>query len=237
FADASDFTFVFVGSFTPASLKPFVEQYLGSLPSTDRKETWKDVGMLPVTGVVDKTVRKGIEPKGQTALAFTGPFAYTRPHRVAIRALGMVLDTRLREVLREDLGGTYGVSVNPNYTLIPREQYNLTITFGCNPDRVDELVKAVHREIEALKANGPTEKQLADVKEAMLREFETNSKQNGYLLSQIYFRYQVPQDLGEFFTLPEFYKTLTAALIQDAAKAYLNTGNVVRVTLLPEAAK
>ena len=33
FADASDFTFVFVGSFDLATMKPLVERYLGSLPA------------------------------------------------------------------------------------------------------------------------------------------------------------------------------------------------------------
>src|SRR4029453_16767725 len=45
FADASDFTFVFVGSFDPATLKPLVERYLGALPSIRRKESWQDVGV------------------------------------------------------------------------------------------------------------------------------------------------------------------------------------------------
>jgi zinc protease len=37
FADASDFTFVFVGTVDPATLKPLVEKYLASLPSIGRK--------------------------------------------------------------------------------------------------------------------------------------------------------------------------------------------------------
>ena len=45
FADASDFTFYFVGSFDEAMMKPLVERYLGALPSLKRKETWKDIGV------------------------------------------------------------------------------------------------------------------------------------------------------------------------------------------------
>ena len=76
FADASDFTFVFVGSFDLATMKPLVERYLGALPSIRRKETWKDVGVRPPTGVIEKKVEKGIEPKSQAAIVFTGPFEY-----------------------------------------------------------------------------------------------------------------------------------------------------------------
>jgi zinc protease len=234
FADASDFTFVFVGSFTPEMMRPFVERYLASLPSLHRNETWKDVGIRPPQGLVEKTVRKGIEPKGQAAIVFTGPFQFDQEHRVAIRALGMVLDTKLREVLREDLSGTYGVSVSPAYSKIPNEEYRFSIQFGCNPQRTDELVKVVFQEIENLKKNGPSEKQISDVREQLIRDFETNMQQNGYLLSQIYLRYQVPEDLGKFFGLPEFYKTLNVKMIWDAALRYLNTNNCVKVLLLPE---
>jgi hypothetical protein len=92
----------------------------------------------------------------------------------------------------------------------------------------------VFREIDALKAAGPTEKQVSDVREALLREFETHSKENGYLLTQIYFRDQVPQDLGEFFGLPDYDKTVNAAMIQEAARRCLDTANCVQVTLFPE---
>ncbi len=235
FADASDFTFVFVGTFELDSMKPFVERYLASLPSLHRNEKWKNIGMAPVTGVVPKVVKKGVEPQSQVGIVFSGPMKYNRDQRVAIRALGMVLDTKLRESLREDLSGTYGVSVTPGYMQIPEERYTFSIRFGCNPTRTDELVKAVFKEIAALKADGPTEKQVSDVREALGREFETNTKQNNYLLTQIYLRYQVPSDLGEFFTLGDFYKTgVTTALIHDAARTYLNTDNYVQVTLLPE---
>src|SRR5205085_1103280 len=74
FADASDFTFVFVGSFNLATMKPLVERYLGSLPALHRHETAKDVGPHPPTGVVEKQVRRGIEPKSQVSIVFTGPF-------------------------------------------------------------------------------------------------------------------------------------------------------------------
>ncbi len=234
FADASDFTFVFVGSFTVEAMQPLVTRYLASLPSIKRVEKWKDVGIQQPTGVVEKTVRKGLEPQSRAAVVYTGPFQYTRDQRVAIRALALLLQTKLRERVREELGGTYGVGVSAGYTIIPRQEYSFSIQFACNPERVDELVKVVFDEIAALKKNGPTEQQVNDVREALVREFETNNQQNSYLLSQIYLRYQVPQDLGEYFGLGEYYKTLGGKPIWDAARLYLRSDNYVKVTLLPE---
>ncbi|MFY9609345.1 MAG: insulinase family protein [Blastocatellia bacterium] len=234
FADASDFTFVFVGSFDLATMKPLVERYLGALPSIHRKETWKDVGARTATGVIEKKVEKGIEPKSLNAIVFTGPFEHDQTNRVAIRAMAEVLQMRLLETIREELGGTYSISASRSYQKDPRPEYSIRIEFGCAPERADDLIKRVFQEIAKLKANGPTEKQVTDEKEALLREFETNSKLNNYLLNQIALRYQSGEDPAGFWKIPDYYKKIDGAMIQQAAKTYLNTNNYVRVTLLPQ---
>jgi zinc protease len=234
FADASDFTFVFVGNIDPVTMKPLVERYLGSLPSLRRKETWKDVEARTPTGVITKQVEKGIEPKSQTAILFTGPFEYTQEQRVAITAMTKILSTRLLEKIREDLGGTYSISASPSYARLPIPTYTISIGFGSDPKRLDDLIARVYEEIEKLKADGPTEKQVADEREALLRDFETNSKQNGYLLSQIQGRYQNNDDPAGVWAMPEHYKKIDAAMIQKAAKTYLAGTNRVQVTLVPE---
>jgi zinc protease len=234
FADAGDFTFVFTGSFAVAEMKPLVERYLAALPSTGRKESYKDVGIRYATGLVEKRVEKGLEPQSTAALVFTGKFEREPKERVYIRALADVLNARLREKLREDLGGTYGVGVNPNYTHIPVEEYAMTINFSCAPDRTEELVKEALKEVELLKTAGPTDQQVADVREKLLRDFETNSKQNGYWVTQLSLKYQYGETPDSLFALPETYRTLTPAIIQAAAKRYLDPANMVKVTLFPE---
>lgn len=234
FADASDFTFTFVGSFDLATIKPLVERYLGALPSIQRKESWKDVRVQTPKSVVEKKVEKGIEPKSQSAIVFSGPFEFEQNNNVAFRAMTQVLETRLLERLREDLGGTYSITVSPDYQKIPRPEYSVSIQFGSDPQRTEELVKRVFQEIELLKTNGPTEKQLNDVKEALVREFETSSKQNNYLLSQISLRNQIGEGAESLWQLPERYKKLDAATIKETAKKYLNTNAVVKVMLFPE---
>jgi zinc protease len=235
FADASDFTFVFVGNIDLAAMKPLVERYLGGLPSLHRKETWKDVGARLPTGVITKRVEKGIEPKSQTAILYTGPFDYTQQERVAIRAMSEILQTRLLETIREDLGGTYSISANAGYARIPVATYTLSIGFGCDPKRLDDLVARVYQEIERFKTDGPTEKQVGDEREALLRDFETGSKENRYLLGQLVTKYETGDDPAGIWAMPEYYKKVDAAMIQRAARVYLGGGNRVQVTLVPEA--
>ena len=234
FADASDFTFVFVGSFDLATMKPLVERYLATLPSIRRKETWKDVGVRTPMGVIEKRVEKGVEPKSQAAIVFTGPFVYDQTQRIAIRAMAEILQTRLLDTIREDLGGTYSIRAGAGYSKLPIPDYSISIQFGCDPQRTDALVARVLQEIEQFKANGPTEKQVSDEREALMRDFETNVKQNGYLLTQIGLKYQYGEDPATLWNIPEYYKKIDGPMIQQAARTYLEGKNRVTVMLFPE---
>ncbi len=235
FADASDFTFVFAGSFDYETIRPLVERYLASLPSTNRRETWRDEGIDPPKGVVEKVVRKGIEPKSEAAIVFTGAFPFDQPNRVALDALGMVLEGRLRRDLREKLGGTYGVDVSADASKIPEPRYSITIQFGCDPSRTEELVASLFRQVERLKAEGPTDVEVADARQALLVGFQTDTAENRRLVARLAAQYENSEDVMAFFNLPNLYRQLDAATIQAAARRYLDTGNYVRVTLFPEA--
>ena len=234
FADAGDFTFIFVGSFTLESMKPLVTQYLGSLPATHGSEHWKDVGIHYPTGLVRGTVLRGLEPKAQTQLIFTGPMDYTRPNVFALSSLAEVLTIRLRETLREDMGGTYGVSVQPSPSRYPRAEYEMRIGFGSAPERVDELTKAALAVLDSVKASGATAKELEKVKETDLRERETNLRQNSYWLSALYAYDYNGWDMKDILGYETMVKALTSDTIRDAARRYLDTANYARFTLLPE---
>lgn len=237
FADASDFIFVFVGNLDLGLIEPLVTRYLASLPSLNRQETWKDTGIRPPKGVVKKTVKKGVEPQSQAAIVFTGPFEYTQANRNAIRAMGLVLQTRLRNKIREDLGGTYNIMASPSYDKIPVPAYSVAINFGTDPERVEELISVIFQEIETFKREGATVDELRDAKQAMYRDYETGIKQNRWLLTQLYYRYLEGEDLESLFDYLKSLENLTAEVIHEAAKAYLNTENYVQVTLFPEKEK
>lgn len=236
FADASDFTFLLIGDFDLATMKPLVEKYVASLPATRRKETFKDVGATYAKGVIEKTVEKGIEPKSQEAIIFTGPFQWDQTQRIAIRAMATVLTERLREAIREELGGTYSISASPGVSKIPRSEYSFSIQFGGDPARMPALVKRVYDEIEKFKMSGPTAQETSDVKSQFLRQWETDVRQNGYLLGQLAGKYQLGEDPESLWLVPDFYNRLDSSWIQNAAKTYLDTKNRVQVTLMPEKA-
>jgi zinc protease len=237
FADASDFTFVFVGTIDLAAIRPLVERYLGSLPTLNRPETARDLGIRPPPGVVERQVRKGVDPRSQVSVVFTGPFQNDQSHRVTLRAMAEALEGNLQRTLREDLGGTYGVSVGSDYAEQPRGEYRVTISFACDPARLDALVTALFQEIDRFRRTGPSAAQVSDARAALGRDLETNSRDNAYLLNQLTYKYQHGEDPGEVFALNRFYDQITPAAIRDAAQMYLDPSRYVKVTLLPEGAR
>ena len=234
FADASDFTFAFVGTFKIDSIKPLVLTYLGGLPSADREETWQDVGIRPPEGVIRKTVSKGLEPVSRTEILFTGPFEWNRENRHSLRSMAEALQITLREILREDLGGTYSVNVRGSSGRDPTQGYTAIISFGSSPERLDELTQVVFAQVDSLKLVGPSSEVVDKVKEAQRRSYETNLRQNGYWLSRLMFADRYELDPANILAFEELIDSLTAEKIQEAAHRYLRTDNYVQVSLYPE---
>ncbi len=235
FADASDFTFAIVGSFAPDSIRPLVGRWLGSLPDLGRAESWRDLDMDPPPGIVRKTVRRGLEPRAHTDIVFQGPFEYTPEARRALHALADVLDIRLRELLREELGGTYSVEVTASASRWPDRTYELWISFGSDPDRTDELTATVFRELETLRADGPTPEEALKVRERARLAREEGLKDNGWWVANLLSQERIgedPRDLASF----RWIDATDADMIRNAARSWLTVDDrYLLFRLLPEA--
>jgi zinc protease len=139
----------------------------------------------------------------------------------------------LQRTLREDLGGTYGVSVVPRFTKRPTGEYRLTITFACDPARTDALIRSAFQVIDEYKKTGPGQGQVIDTRRTLARDFETNSARNDYLLNRMLFKYEFGEDVKDVFNMQPYYDQVTIAALRDAAQQYLNTSRYVQVTLVP----
>jgi zinc protease len=236
FADAGNFTFVFVGSFTPSAIQPLIETYIASLPATHAHETWRDLGNTPPSGIVEKTVEKGIAPKSEVALVFSGPFTYDDRQTLALKTMTWVLEGRLFDAIRQELGGTYSITVDPAFQKFPRPQYVVRIDWTCDPARTEALVRRVFDEIASLKARPLSATQMTYIHESLLRDFEGNSQDNGYFLNEIARRYRNGDraNLAAIANVPDRINMLTAAELNEAARTYLDIDRYVKVILMPE---
>jgi len=237
FADASDFTFAFVGNVDLEALKPLVETYLGSLPKLDRSEQGKDVGDERSKGQVKITVNKGLEEKATVRVTFHGEAEWTPEQRFALQSTVDILKIRLREVLREDKGGVYGVGVYGGLSRWPSGYFSNNISFGCEPGKVDELIAAALEEIEKLKNEGPSDDNLGKIKEAHLRSYEKGLKENSFWIGNLLNAIQNDLDPSRILSYPERVDALTKETIQNAAKKYFDQTNLFTAILLPEEKK
>lgn len=235
FANAAGFTFIFVGSFTPEVIRPLVETYLASLPASTAQERWQDLGITPPRGVIERTVRKGIEPRAEVSIIFPGPFEYDDRHKLALRTMVLLLQARLNDAIREELGGTYSIAVDSQTAKFPKPEFRVRIDWTCDPARVDSLVQRVFEEIAAVKATRLTEDQMARVRDILVREFDQDSEENGYLLNQLARRYEDREGDAAGTSPLSTIASLDGDAVQRAAQQYLDTGNYVKVSLLPGA--
>lgn len=238
FSDASDFKFFFVGNIDLETFRPLVEKYIGSIPSSNKKETWKDLNIGAPQGIVEKTVYRGQEEKSIHYTVFHGSFDDSRKNMIMIDALAKILSTRLLEVIREDKSSVYSIGANPSVDRLPVPKYKVIIYYGTAPEKVNELQQAVFAEIRDIAENGPKDEDLKKAKEKLLREREVNLRENGYWLSVLSngFLYK-NGDFSDFDDFEKIVGQMNADDLKKAAKTYFDFSNYYSVTLKPENAK
>ncbi len=233
FADASDFTFFFVGNFKNEEIKPLLEKYLGGLPSTKRKETYKDLGIRPPKGKVEKTLFKGTEAKARVTMVWSGDAETSPENDTQVEALSEVLEIKLIEKLREEESGVYGVGVSGSTQKIPAKRYNFRIAFQCAPENVEKLVNRTLAEIQKVKDLGAEEGDIDKFKIETKRQTETQLRDNGFWLSYLQGQYQDGDDVKDVLKEDERMKKVTVESTKMAAKKYF-ADNFIKVIMLPE---
>lgn len=234
FADASDFTFVFVGSFKPEEIKPMLQKYLGSLPSNNRKESARDLEIKIPGGKIDKKIYKGQEPKASVRLVFSGDYTWSQKHNNQLDALAEVLSIKLIERLREDEGGVYGVGARASYSKFPKSRYSLNISFGCAPENVEKLISSTLDEINKIRVNGALATDIEKFIAEETRSTETQLKDNGFWLGYLSNQIQNEDEPKQILTYLESLKELNPEALKATVQYRLNPDNFIRIVLLPE---
>jgi zinc protease len=235
FKNAADFTFFFVGAFSVDQIAPLLTTYLGSLPSTGTA-TGKlgDLRLQFPAAVQREIVNKGQEPRSQTSITFFADTGLDEMETYRLRAATTIFEMRLREILREELGGTYSVGVGYSDTA-PQGGYGTTsVQFGSAPENVEKLTDAVMTELDRLKREGPNEADVQIVKETEKRELETSFKQNGYWLNSLQAMHLLGRDPRRIPQRIARAESLTAENIHDALRKYFPKDRYTVITLMPE---
>ena len=234
FANTADFNFTFVGNINPDTLKKYCEIYLASLGSTKDIESWKDVNVTSPKGKVIETIAKGSAPKSNVLMIYHDETKWTRKDAYLLNATVDILSIMLRESMREDQGGVYGVRVSGGIDRRPKEEFSISVKFNCDPENVETLINTVHHDIDSLLQYGPNEDNILKIKEQERRNREQQLKKNGFwkIKIQSALRYKESFDLID--VLEEYQAFLTKDEIQALAKKYFSTDNYIQIVRMPE---
>ena len=234
FGNAADFRFLFAGAFTVDRITPYVTRYIASLPSKGvPASAIADTALRFPEGVRKEVVRKGQEPKAQTVMSFFADTGLDEMEMHRLRAAASVLETRLLDILREQMGGTYGVSVGYTDNQPVKGYGAVQVVFGSAPDRVDQLVAAVLTEVARLKKEGPAAEDVQKVKEIEKRSLETAVKTNAYWISSLQTVLTLGWDPLSVARRAARTESLDTTNIGAAFSKHLSEGRYTVVSLLP----
>lgn len=226
FADASDFTFVFVGNINPDTLKPLVEKYIASLPSLNRKETGKTTERRP--GKYENNFKRPMEtPKSTVYLSFSGKCKYTYENALKLDILASVMRIVYTRTIREEQGGTYGVGVSGGLTK-ENDTFSFLYSFDTNDKQEENLKKMAYQELMDVVQKGPEKVDLEKVIGNMLKDYDEYQKQNGYLALKIRSFYTEGKDWN---TYKEIVQKQTPETIRAFAQKLFGQKNEIEVTM------
>ncbi|MBS1974729.1 MAG: insulinase family protein, partial [Bacteroidetes bacterium] len=234
FGNAYGWHFTFVGNIDLVQAKPLLEAYLGSLPASEKENKFTDVGLRPVKGVVDASIKKGAEKQSLVTVIFNGEAPYSEEEALKLKALTDLLTIKIIEKLREDMSGIYGGGMHSSFEKRPYNHYSASLSFPCGPENVDKLVHAAFGIIKDVQEKGAEEKDLEKVKETMKKQNEDAMKENQYWLDGLSSAWIEREDPNWILQYAKKVGALSLQDIQEAAKKYLDMKNYIKVVLYPE---
>jgi len=237
FSNAADFTFFMVGAFGLEGAIPLVSRYVGSLPSGGGPpSTFKDVGLRFPPAVERATVVKGKEPRAQTVVSYYAEPPLDEHEQTRAEAAADVLEIGLRDLLREELGETYGVSVGRSQPLPQRGTGWISVSFTAAPENVDGMIGRVQKEIERLQRDGPSADLTSRARESARRAHETELRENGYWLGRLQSSHLLGRDPLLILSRLDRIESITPPALHEAFRKYFPKDRYTVITLMPEPA-
>ena len=232
-ANAADFTFYFVGSFDKDTLCKHICQYIASLPAKGKKENWVNVDEHPTGVVLNHFSRKMETPKANARMYWhTDAIPFTVENSVLAEAAGEVLDKIYLQKIREDAGAAYSAGASGDVDYEGDKVFtNIMAAVPMKPEKATEALNIMRQEVPAA-AQSIDEATLKDIKAAMIKNYETMAKENGYWLSVLRWWDQRGIDLNSNYA--NIVNGITPQKVSDFIKKVLASGNKIEVVMMPE---
>ncbi len=233
FADLSGMNLIVTGDIREDEFEDLLCQYVASLPGKKGKnvdckpgQNILDIQRGQITSVFHEDMKT---PSAQTNILYTAGMPYTADNDLKLDVLAQIMRAVYTDKVREEKGGTYGVSVSGQCWKYPTEGCSMTVNFRCDPDKYDELLPIIDEQLQRMATEGPTQDQLQKVKEYEHKNYDRAVLTNGWWE---YVRYH---ELREGIDFDKDYMQkvdrLTTADIRDFCKQLIAQKNRIQVTM------
>ena len=234
FSDASNFKTVFIGKIDMSQLRPLLCQYLATLPATHKAEKTNkaNVAQIVKKNEVVKFVRKQETPLANVSVFVTGNVSFSPKNDLTLDMLTRVLQIAYTDSVREEKGGTYGVSVS--FSLEKEEDPNalVRISYKADPKRYDELNPIIYKQLQNIADNGPVASSMDKVKKYLKKQYGQMAITNDY------WSYVIWHELDDEADFDKDYCKMVDAIsgedVQKMAKLLLQQKQCIEVTMLSE---
>ena len=234
YRNAAAFTFTIVGKFDEQQIKPFIEQYIASLPATgEAPDAISDIETLAKGKVKNQFTMKAESPKAVAREIWWANTNYTLENAVKMDAVGQLLSMIYLKTIREDESAAYSCGAAGQLQLTsPQPKLLLMAYCPMNPDKNEIAVRLLHEGMENVSKQIDPE-QLQKVKDYMLKQIDIDAKTNNYWVGAIDKMRTNGVDVYH-----DYKKTVEALTPESLSKfvreKLLSSGNHIEVIMLPE---
>ena len=234
FSDASNFKTVIIGNYDEQELRRLCCQYLASLPSTGKHEqiNWQNVPKMIEGSSVNRFTKKMSTPLANVSIFYSADVPFTPQSDLELDFLKRCLSIAYTDSVREEKGGTYGVSVDFDLSKDEKPNTTLSISYNADPQRYEELNLIIYQQLENIAKYGPVASSVDKVKQYLIKQYGQAAITNDYWSYIIWHELDDDADFDKDYC--KMVEDMTAAQIQRMAQRLLDAKRCIEVTMLSE---
>ena len=234
FSDASNFKTVIIGNYDEQELRRLCCQYLASLPSTGKHEqiNWQNVPKMIEGSSVNRFTKKMSTPLANVSIFYSADVPFTPQSDLELDFLKRCLSIAYTDSVREEKGGTYGVSVDFDLSKDEKPNTTLSISYNADPQRYEELNPIIYQQLENIAKYGPVASSVDKVKQYLIKQYGQAAITNDYWSYIIWHELDDDADFDKDYC--KMVEEMTAEKIQRMAQRLLDAKRCIEVTMLSE---
>ena len=250
FSRAEDFRTVIIGNMSLDELRPLICKYLAGIPKVRGNEDNLQAGgnlvpPYPRTSISSTNIpqivkqdaahvfkKKMATPLANVSLFYAADVDFTPKNDLALDFLKRTLSIAYTDSVREEKGGTYGVSVEFDLDKDDKPNATFRISYNADPTRYEELNPIVYQQLKNIAERGPVASSMDKVREYLKKQYQQAAITNDYWNYIVWHQLDDEADFDTGYC--DLVDQMTAGDVQRMAQELLRQGYRIEVTMLSE---